>query len=161
MLEPLSQFLLFKDLSKTDLEIISPFFYPCAYPAGATVIEQGVKADKLYLLVKGDVRIRYKPYDGETITLTHVHPGGVFGWSAVLGNPAYSSSVVCENDCEGFVVKGSDLHMLEMTYPETGRIVLNRIADAVSARWEKSQAQVRSMLGKGIAENATPLMKRS
>lgn len=159
MLESLRVFPLFKDLSQTDVEIIAPIFCSRTYPAGATIIEQGGKADRLFLLVKGDVRIRYKPYDGETITLTHVHAGGVFGWSAVLGNPVYSSSVVTENDCETFVVKATDLQRLEAQHEHTASSVLNRIADAVSARWEKSQAQVRSMLEKGVSQNAAPLRK--
>ena len=157
MLEPLSHFPLFMDLAKTDLEIIAPLFHPHAYPAGATIIEQGEKADCLFLLAKGDVRIRYKPYDGETITLTHVHAGGVFGWSAVLGNPVYSSSVVCATACETFAVKSSDLHMLEINNETTARAVLDRIANAVSTRWEKSQSQVRSMLEKGVKNNVSPL----
>lgn len=151
---PLSEFPLFTDLAKTDLEIIAPLFDSRVYPAGATIIEQGGRADHLFLLAKGKVRIRYKPYDGDTITLTHVHAGGVFGWSAVLGNPVYSSSVVCATDCECFSVKSSDLHLLEVKYEQTAQALLNRIADAVSARWEKSQAQVRSMLAKGVLENS-------
>jgi CRP-like cAMP-binding protein len=161
MFQALSQFPLFKDLAKADLEIIAPIFYPRAYPTGATIIEQGGKADRLFLLVRGDVRIRYKPYDGDTITLTHVHAGGVFGWSAVLGNPLYSSSVVCMTACETFEVKGSDLHMLEANHETTERAVLNMIADAVSARWEKSQTQVRSMLAKGVSENISHLGKQT
>ena len=152
MLELLVQFPLFKDLTQTDLEIIAPIFSSCTYPAGTTIIEQGKAADRLFLLIKGDVRIRYKPYDGEMLTLTHVHAGGVFGWSAVLGNPVYSSAVVSENACEVFVVKAKDLQMLEISHEATAHAVLNRIGDAVSARWEKSQAQVRSMLEKGVKE---------
>jgi CRP-like cAMP-binding protein len=161
MLEPLSLFPLLKDLSTTDLNIIAPLFCARAYPAGTMVIKQGEAATELFLLAKGDVRIRYKPYDGETITLTHVHAGGVFGWSAVLGNPVYSSSVVCETPCETLVVNGRDLHRLEEKHTGTVQLVVNRLAEAVSARWEKSQAQVRSMLAKGISENVSPMRKEA
>lgn len=159
MLETLSGFPLFKDLDTKDLQILAPIFHVRTYAAGATVIEQGEKAICLYLLNKGDVSIRYKPYDGEIITLNHIHDGGVFGWSAVLGNPTYSSSVICNTACETLVVKGKDLHILESKHPKTAQIVLNQLANAVSARWEKAQTQVRSMLKKGIAKNVSPLGK--
>lgn len=159
MLEPLSRFPLFKNLSNKHLEIIAPMFYARTYPAGATVIEQGEKAVCLYLLTNGEVTIRYKPYDGEIITLSHVQHGGIFGWSAVLGNPVYSSSVVCNTPCETLVVKGKDLHRLESMHPKTAGLIMNQLAEAVSTRWENTQVQVISMLKKGISENVSPLGK--
>jgi Fe-S cluster biogenesis protein NfuA len=158
MLEPLSRFPLFKDLTTTELEFIAPMFHTRTFPAGATVIEQGEKAVCLYLLTNGNVTVRYKPYDGEIINLNHICAGGVFGWSAVLGNPVYSSSVICDTACETLVVKGKDLHALESKHPKTARIIMDQLADAVSPRWQ-AQAQARSMLKKGISENVSPLGK--
>ena len=159
MLETLSRFPLFKDLSRKDLQILAPIFHARTYSARTVVIEQGEKAVCLYLLTRGDVTIRYKPYDGEIINLDHLHDGGVFGWSAVLGNPQYNSSVVCNVPSETLVVTGKDLHALTARHPKTARIVMNQLANAVSTRWENAQAQVRSMLKKGISENVSPLGK--
>jgi len=161
MLKPLSNFPLFRDLSKDDLKIIAPLFCQRIYPAGTTVIEQGQPAIYLYLLLNGEVTLRYKPYDGETINLNDIRPGGVFGWSAVLGNPVYSSSVVCNTECETLVVKGADLRALGPQHPQTAHAVMNRLADAVSARWENARMQVRSMVQKGISENVSPLGKHT
>ena len=159
MLETLGRFPLFKDLSHEDLQILAPIFHARTHPGGAVVIEQGEKAVCLYLLTRGDVTIRYKPYDGEIINLDRLHNGGVFGWSAVLGNPVYSSSVVCNVPSETLVVTGKDLYALTARHPKTARIVMNQLANAVSTRWENARAQVRSMLKKGISENVSPLGK--
>jgi CRP-like cAMP-binding protein len=156
MLEALSHFPLFKNLSDKDLQILAPIFHVRTYPAGATVIEQGEKAVSLYLLTSGNVTIRYKPYDGEMINLNQLHEGGVFGWSAVLGNPQYSSSVVCNTRCETLVVSGEDLRTLESKDPKTAQIIMDQLVNAVSTRWENTQKQVRSMLKKGISENVSP-----
>ncbi len=150
---------MFKDLSEKDLQILASIFYVRTYAAGATVIEQGEKAVCLYLLTKGDVSIRYKPYDGEIITLNHLHDGNVFGWSAVLGNLVYSSSVVCNTACETLVVTGKNLHILEAKHPKTAQVVMNQLANSVSTRWENAQMQVKSMLQKGISKNISPLGK--
>jgi CRP-like cAMP-binding protein len=159
MLKTLRNFPLFKDLSDKDLQILAPILHARTYAAGATVIAQGEKAVCIYLLTKGDVSIRYKPYDGEAITLNHLHDGSVFGWSAVLGNPVYSSSVICNTACETLVVSGKDLQILESKHPKTAQVVMNQLASAVSTRWENAQKQVKSMLKKGISKNISPLGK--
>jgi CRP-like cAMP-binding protein len=159
MLEMLIRFPLFQDFSSADLKIIAPLFLSRAYTQGAVIIEQGEKAICLYLLTNGEVDIRYKPYDGESIKLTHLRPGSVFGWSAVLGNPTYSSSVICTVDCEVLIVGGSDLRELKETHPQTNALVMDRLSRAVSSRWVSAQRQVKSMINKGIAENISPLGK--
>jgi Fe-S cluster biogenesis protein NfuA len=151
------RFPLFKDFSSADLKIIAPLFHTRTFTQGAVIIEQGEKAVCLYLLTNGEVDIRYKPYDGESIKLTHLRPGSVFGWSAVLGNPTYSSSVICTADCEVLMVCGSDLRELKETHPQTDALVMDRLSRAVSSRWGSAQTQVKSMINKGIAENISPL----
>src|SRR5512145_1378757 len=150
MLEKLVRFPLFKDFSSADLKIIAPWFHARTYPQGAVIIEQGENAACLYLLTSGEVEIRYKPYDGDSLKLTHLRTGGVFGWSAVLGNPTYSSSVICTADCEVLEVCGADLKTLKEQHPQTNALVMDRLTRAVSARWAKAQTQVKSMLHKGI-----------
>ncbi|GAB4494826.1 MAG: hypothetical protein Fur0016_12910 [Anaerolineales bacterium] len=157
MLAELFRFPFFRDLSSADLKIIAPLFRARQYPEGAIVIEQGEKAAYLYLLTAGEVIIRYKPYDGEPINLNRIRAGGVFGWSAVLGNPAYSSSVVCSTPCEVLMVYGDDLRELQDLHPQTGQLILDRLARAVSSRWVDAQQQVKAMIKKGVKENVSPL----
>jgi Fe-S cluster biogenesis protein NfuA len=159
MLEKLVCFPLFEDFSSADLKIIAPLFHARAYPQSAVIIEQGENATCLYLLTNGEVDIRYKPYDGESIKVTHLRAGGVFGWSAVLGNPTYSSSVICTTDCEVLEVCGTDLKALKESHPQTNALVMDRLTRAVSSRWPNAQTQVKSMLNKGITENVSPLWK--
>ena len=100
----------------------------------------------LYLLTKGEVAIRYKPYDGPTIILTRLHIGDVFGWSAVVGSPHYTSSIISESEVEAIRIRGSHLLKLFSDAPETGKIVMDRLARVVSPRWENAHAQVQSLL---------------
>lgn len=118
------------------------------------MIEQGEKAACLYLLTRGEVTVRYKPYDGEPINLNRIREGGVFGWSAVLGSDEYSSSVVCNTACELLMVYGKDLRTLQANHPQTSHILLEQLARAVSSRWANAQAQVKSMIKKGVQGNS-------
>ena len=157
MLEKLTRFPLFNDLSNADLKIIAPLFHVRTYTNDAVIIEQGEKAVCLYLLTAGKVEIHYKPYDGESIKLTNLNPGNAFGWSSVLGNEVYSSSVVSVTNSQVLVICGSDLHDLRESHPQTGALVIDRLASSVSARWTGAQKQVKSMIRKGVLENIQPL----
>jgi Fe-S cluster biogenesis protein NfuA len=161
MLANLTHFPLFKDLSSADLKIMAPLFHTRTYTAGAVVIEQGEKAVCLYLLTSGSVAMHYKPYDTGPLKLTSLHAGGVFGWSSVLGNVVYSSSIICETACEVLMICNSDLRSLRENHPQTGALVMNRLASAVSSRWASAQTQVKSMIRKGVVENVSPLGKEA
>jgi CRP-like cAMP-binding protein len=151
MLRQLFRFHLFEDLADTDIAPLEAIVSTRSFLAEETIFEQGDRAAHLYLLVGGSVSIRYKPYDGPALILNHIHAGGVFGWSAVLGNKQYTSSVICDSDCETWIIRGSDLHALCRDHPETGQLILDRLAQAVSGRWQHAHEQVRSMLAKGVA----------
>jgi CRP-like cAMP-binding protein len=150
MLAELLRYPLFRDLSSADLKILAPLLFLRSYPAGAIVIEQGEPADCLYLLTEGEITLRYKPYDGEPMNLNRVRAGGVFGWSAVLASDYYSSSAVCNTACQVLVMCGEDLRTLHEKHPQTGAMVLDRLARAVSSRWADAQTQVKTMLRKSF-----------
>lgn len=146
MLDPLPDIPLFQDLDSDQISLLKPLFEAFSCSEGTLILEQGKPATHLYLVVKGEVAIHYKPYDGPVITLTRLREGDVFGWSAVVGSPCYTSSIISETEMEAIRVRGSDLLKLLSESPETGRIVMDRLARVVSSRWENAHAQVQSLL---------------
>jgi CRP-like cAMP-binding protein len=146
MIDTLPCIPLFQNLDPVQIELLRPLFEQFSCSAGMLILEQGKPAIYLYLLVKGEVAIHYKPYDGPVITLTRLREGDVFGWSAVVGSPCYTSSIVSETEVEAVRVRGNDLLKLLSESPETGRIVMDRLARVVSPRWENAHAQVQSLL---------------
>jgi Fe-S cluster biogenesis protein NfuA len=159
MLEKLLRFPLFKDFSNADMKIIAPLFHTRTYTQGAVIVEQGEKATCLFLLTFGKVEIHYKPYDVEAIKLNNLYTGSVFGWSSVLGNDVYSSSVISVSNSEVLIICGDDLRTLREKHPQTGALVMDRLAQSVSTRWVEAQKQVKSMIRKGVVENISPLGK--
>lgn len=141
---------LFAGVDAKHLALLRPLFERVSFRAGMTVVEQGDPAEHLYLIEQGKLAICYKPYDGESITVTHVETGGLFGWSAVVGSPEYTSSGIAIEDLDVIRVRGSDLRRLCTENPDAGRAILDRLADAVSARWKNAHEQVRSMLKNGM-----------
>lgn len=146
MLETLPSIPLFQELEPAQIELLKPLFEQFSCASDIVIFEQGGPTNYLYLLIKGEVAIRYKPYDGPPITLTRLRAGDVFGWSAVIGSPNYTSSIISETQIECVRIKDVDLRTLIREHPETGAIFIDRLARVVSSRWKNAQAQVQSLL---------------
>lgn len=141
---------LFHGVEKEYIELLRPLFVRVTCAKRTVVIQQGAPAEFLYLIESGKVEISYKPYDGESITITHVGTNGLFGWSALIGSSMYSSSAIAIEDIDALRIRGSELRTLCVEKPEAGSVILDRLADAVSTRWKNAHEQVRSILESGM-----------
>jgi CRP/FNR family cyclic AMP-dependent transcriptional regulator len=144
------QFPLFRDIRPDYAALIRPLFAVCFETAGWVIFDQGDLADALYLVVEGEVLIRYKPEDGPTILVAHVRPGGVVGWSAALGNPTYTSMAVCTTDCQMLRIRSQDLRGFIENSPEAGVLLLEKLAEVVAERLRTSHGHVIALLEQGL-----------
>jgi CRP-like cAMP-binding protein len=154
MLDTLAEISFFEGLTSRQLELISPLFETYRCPASIKVFEQGEKAVFLYLIIRGNALIQYKPYDGPPITLSRLKPGDAFGWSAAVGSPTYSSAILTTEPMEAIRIRGTDLVRLCREHPTAGSVILNRLAHGVSGRWRDARVQVKAMLKDGVEHSA-------
>jgi CRP-like cAMP-binding protein len=136
------------------MNLLRPLFEPFSCPAGDVILQQGAPARYLYLVVSGAVEMSFKPYDGNSITVSHVEKDGVFGWSAVVGSETYTSSAIAIEDVDAFRIRGSELRKFCAEHPEEAKNILEHLADGVSSRWKDAHKQVKSMLVQGIRETS-------
>jgi CRP/FNR family cyclic AMP-dependent transcriptional regulator len=151
-LEKYTHLAFFYGLSATEIQLLAPFFVPQAWVAGTVIFEQGDRAVYFYLMVSGELTIRYKPDDGPMMTVTRIQPGGIFGWSAAIGNPIYTSGAVCTLDSEVLCIRGSDLRMLCDKHPDLGKVILDRLSAIIAERQRSQQSRVNSMLTNGMRQ---------
>jgi CRP/FNR family transcriptional regulator, cyclic AMP receptor protein len=144
-----------KELDESMIDLLSPLFEEFSCQPGTVIFQQGEQAEFLYLVIDGKVDMSFKPYDGISITISHVGKGGLFGWSAVVGSDKYTSTAVAIEDVEAFRVHGNELRKFCREHPEAGRDILERLADGVSSRWKDAHKQVQSILFKGMTEKST------
>ena len=145
---------LFKELAEHQMDLLSPLFEPFSCLAGEVILRQGEPAEFLYVVTDGMVEMSFKPYDGNSITVTHVGKDGLFGWSAVLGSDKYTSSATAIEDLQAFRIRGNELRKLCLEHPEAGKDILERLADGVSSRWEDAHKQVKAILVQGITDKS-------
>jgi CRP-like cAMP-binding protein len=137
---------LFEGLTSEQILLLAGLFEKFLCPPDKVIFNQGDPPDYLYLILKGSASIVYKPYDGPKITVTRLKKGDVFGWSAVIGGNKYTSSVVSETELESIRIHRGALAGLIADHPETGKIIIDRLALNVSPRWKNAHKQIQHYL---------------
>jgi CRP-like cAMP-binding protein len=148
--DPFERLALFRDMTPAQLARLRAMFNACDCYGDTALFDQGDPATFLYVVISGQVTIRYKPDDGSEITVAHVKPGGVVGWSAILGNRSYTSGAYCVGYTQMLRGSGQDLRDLCKEQPETGILVLERLAEIVAERLHHTQEQVIALLKEGM-----------
>lgn len=142
-------------LTDQQLAILQPLFKEVSFREHEVIFNQGDAADQLFFVLHGKVAIRFNPEDGPILTVSEVGEGDVFGWSAALGSRSYTSSAVCLQAGTFLTLEGADLKTLYQDHPETGILILNRLADVIAQRLRGTHEQVVEMLYQGLNHNGT------
>jgi CRP-like cAMP-binding protein len=94
--------------------------------------------------------VQFKPDDGPPITVANIGRNGVVGWSAALGSRTYTSGARCSEYTQLLRVRGYDLRKLCEQHPETGVLILDRLAAVIAERLRNTHAQVVALLELGL-----------
>jgi CRP-like cAMP-binding protein len=148
--ERYAQLPLFRGLSKEQIDRIEPLFQLCRFSKNHTIFQQGQTAQFFYILLKGEVEIRYKPYDAPPLMVARLAPGSVFGWSSVLGRDTYTSAAIALLRSDVYCTGLIDLKKMIRTYPETGDILLDRLAGVIAERIRSTHTKVLALIKEGL-----------
>jgi CRP-like cAMP-binding protein len=148
ILYPLEEIPIFEDLTAYQIGLLNQIFSSVQCEEDEVIFEQDTEAECLFIIADGEVEIVFNPDDGEPIHVSQITKGGVFGWSAAFGSGRYTSGAICTQCSTLMKVKGEDLKILRQNHPETGILILERLAEVVSERFESSDthSQVVAML---------------
>lgn len=141
---------IFQGLSEDQIELIRPLVNLCRYYPGKVIFNQGQRATHLYIVASGEVIINFKPYDGPSLTVSRMGPGGVFGWSSTLGRDVYNSAAVSVTETEVYQISGDALRNLCEHHPDAGVVILEKLASAIAERLESTHTQIMGILSQGM-----------
>ena len=155
----LKQISIFADLNPEQYALLEKIFSLCHCDGDEIVFEQGDASDYLYIVVSGEVAIIFKPDDGDPINVARIQEDGVFGWSAAFGSDKYTSGAVCVAQSKLLKVLGCDLKQLRQNHPQTGILILKRLASVVAERLRSSAThdQVVALLEHGLINGIKPI----
>jgi CRP/FNR family cyclic AMP-dependent transcriptional regulator len=126
------------------LDWIRPFTTRRSFKAGATLVEKGTDADRMYFLVQGKLTI---PEIG-----AELNPGVVVGELGMLSPDAKRTrTIVCAEDCELLELSYKRIEELYFQNPTFGfyflRLASDRLFDNI-ARLEKELAESRAEIAR-------------
>jgi CRP-like cAMP-binding protein len=156
----LDRFALIEGFTEDQINILGPLLEEVAFEDEQVIFHQGNQANYLYFVLNGRVSIRFKPEDGPVLCVAEVEEGDVFGWSSALGSTLYTSSAVCTRGGVFIRIDGKDLKKICQEYPETGILILNRLASVIAQRLRGTHEQVVALLHRGLNDEESGGDKR-
>lgn len=151
---------IFTELDSNTLKLIRPVLEEYSCPSGTLLFETGASAEYFYIITSGNAIIRYKPYDGPAIDLSTIPAGSGVGWSAILGNPTYTSDAVAGEDFTALRLENERLLAFVRAHPKEGAMLLEHLARLVSTRWKDAGEQVHALLKQSVRKKNTAIMKK-
>lgn len=148
-LQDLASLSLFDDVPDDDLARFARISSVIELQADEQIFAQGEPATKLFILLDGEVAIRFKPGDGEPLTVTVLGRGDVFGWSSALGRSNYTSGAFCTARGRAVLIPGAKFRRLCDDYPKTGIQIIERLADVIAGRLRGTRQAVAELLHNG------------
>lgn len=141
---------IFNGWDQRNIDLILPLLEPCTFPDQYRIFQQDAAAEAFFILLEGEVVVKYKPYDGEALTIARICPEDVFGWSAALGRPKYTSSAYTASPCSAVRIQVQHLQEFCKNHPDLGMILLERLASGIADRLRSTYDEVLALLTHGM-----------
>jgi len=117
-LELLRQVDLFSVLSQDEMNELAERLQYAPFARGDVITKQGNIAHWLYIIMFGEVDVRYEPPNAEPQTVGTLRAGQFFGEMALLTGDARSATVVAKTDVECYRLDGNSFQGLLLGRPE-------------------------------------------
>lgn len=85
----------FSKLSRAQIREILDAATPERHAEGSAVFEEGLPADRFFLLLDGFIRAVRTSSEGDQIIALHIPPGQLFGIAPAIGRSHYPATAIC------------------------------------------------------------------
>src|SRR3954464_13755290 len=127
-LELLRQVDLFSVLSEDEMNELGERLQYATFARGDVITKQGNIAHWLYIIMFGEVDVRYEPPNAAPQTVSTLRAGQFFGEMALLTGDARSATVVAKTDVECYRLDGKSFQGLLLGRPEIAEGIARVIA---------------------------------
>lgn len=145
---------IFQGLNHEQLAEIIKFCEEAEFQAGNKLIQQGEDAIYLWVVIEGQVDLRYEVAGGsssEPNTISSISEAGAFGWSSFTSPNKYRLSGYCAGKpCKLIKVEREGLRQLFDKDPDMGYAVISNVATVVGTRFHEFQEEAVRQRGQDI-----------
>jgi len=127
-LELLRQVDLFSVLAQDEMNELAERLQYAPFARGDVITKQGNIAHWLYIIMFGEVDVRYEPPNAAPQTVSTLRAGQFFGEMALLTGDARSATVVAKSDVECYRLDGKSFQGLLLGRPEIAEGIARVIA---------------------------------
>jgi CRP-like cAMP-binding protein len=156
VLESLRAIPLFRRVSEGDLEELATHLIERRFPKNATVVEEGLPGDYMYVIREGRVKVTKASEDGREKIMNFLEAGAFFGDMALLGNETRSASVKTLEESVLLALSRRDFIDLLRQSPDLALSVIEELAN----RLRETNEQARSLSFQGVEERTRNLFQR-
>ena len=145
----LAESYLFKGLPAKVVEPLKGICQTRQYEAGAIIFDEGEPAKLICILKSGKVELSFslpQQMDTTQIRITEIHPGEIFGWSALVEDNTWTARATAIHDSEAILIPGTGLKKLMDSDPGLGYPVMEQMLQLVVSRLHDTRHQLRWLL---------------
>jgi CRP-like cAMP-binding protein len=137
---------LFKGLNVKQLQSLSRHFVEKSFQAGEVIFSQGEPAQKLYILVEGEVTLGIKAKGQIDITAYSASKKGeVFGLPSWIKPFQNNVSATCNKGTKVLCIHGETLRKLMKNNTSMGIEIMNKIAEIYLNRLNSTRAMITNL----------------
>jgi CRP-like cAMP-binding protein len=156
VLESLRAIPLFSRVSEADLEELATHLIERRFPKNATVVEEGLPGDYMYVIRSGRAKVTKASEDGREKIMNFLEAGSFFGDMALLGDETRSASVKTLEESMLLALSRRDFIDLLRQSPDLALSVIEELAN----RLRETNEQARSLSFQGVEERTRNLFER-
>jgi CRP-like cAMP-binding protein len=147
---------LFSGVSTADLESIASRLIERRYPKNATIVEEGLAGDYMYVIRQGRVKVTKASEDGREKIMDFLERGAFFGEMSVLDQAPRSASVKTLESSVLLALSRRDFLDLLSTSPNLALAVIQEL----TRRLREADVQASSISFLRVQERAKGLLQR-
>jgi CRP/FNR family cyclic AMP-dependent transcriptional regulator len=156
VLDSLRAIPLFRRVSESDLEELATHLIERRFPKNATVVEEGLPGDYMYVIREGRAKVTKASEDGREKIMNFLEAGAFFGDMALLGDETRSASVKTLEASVLLALSRRDFIDLLRQSPDLSLAVIEELAN----RLRETNEQARSLSFQGVEERTRNLFER-
>jgi len=155
-LESLRKIPLFAQVGDEDLESIAAHLIPRRFPRNATVVEEGLPGDYMYVIQEGRVKVTKLSEDGREKILEMMSEGSFFGEMALLDQAPRSATVKTLTAAKLLALSRHDFLSLLRRSPDLSMTVIQEL----TRRLRDTDEQASSLSFLRVKDRTKGLLRR-